>query len=245
MIRYRDGTHLCSYFHRCERFDFVVWTPHLDLALEQGIFSPALYEEKMIFSRLTPVYFTTSIINSLGYKRGMSATEHWVRNVATKKDHVYWASRDSYSIINEYQGVLYQNNLFPTGNDNKSIQTKVAYQYGLSKPTIPQLNKILKTAFFKNGATKVDILRTDVWRYFPRFSPEDSERGILWDILNIQGKYGMWYAGASVIFDSVKSVVEYNKLLVRLMEPVKHTFMDRHWFETHPYEELYDEGLVS
>ena len=32
----------------------------------------------------------------------------------------------------------------------------------------------------------------------------------------------MWYAGSSVIFESVKSVVECNKLFVRLMKPENH-----------------------
>ena len=69
-----------------------------------------------------------------------------------------------------------------------------------------------------NG-TKIDIKFVKPWRYFPRFNPEDVNAGIIWDIVKMQGKYGMWYAGSSVIFESVKSVVEYNELLVRKMKP--------------------------
>ena len=40
------------------------------------------------------------------------------------------------------------------------------------------------------------------------------ESGKLWRILEMQGKYGMLYAGSSVIFESAKSVTEYNEILV-------------------------------
>ena len=33
-----------------------------------------------------------------------------------------------------------------------------------------------------------------------------------------QGMHGMWYAGSSVIFESVPAVMEYNELLLRQME---------------------------
>ena len=34
----------------------------------------------------------------------------------------------------------------------------------------------------------------------------------------MQGKHGIWYAGSSVSFESVKSVVEYNKILLSNMD---------------------------
>lgn len=43
-------------------------------------------------------------------------------------------------------------------------------------------------------------------------------KGYLWRILEMQGKYSMWYIGSSVCFESVKSVIEYNELLVRNMQ---------------------------
>ena len=146
-----------------------------------------------------------------------------MKNVYGKRQHLFWSARDSYSAINGYRGVLYRNNTYPTGNDDKSMRTNVCYQYGTSRTTRYTVNDILKDALKKNGVTKLGILKTITWRYFPRYSPADIQGGILWDTLKIQGKYGMWYAGASVIFESVKSVVEYNKLLVRLMEPIKKT----------------------
>ena len=41
--------------------------------------------------------------------------------------------------------------------------------------------------------------------------------GRLWDIFSMQGKYRTWYLGSSVCYESVKSVMEYNKLIMRQM----------------------------
>ena len=68
-----------------------------------------------------------------------------------------------------------------------------------------------------------------------RWSPEDASNGSHWDVVNmqarrylvmntfelcffLQGVDGIWYAGSSVIFESVPAVMEYNELLLRQME---------------------------
>ena len=70
------------------------------------------------------------------------------------------------------------------------------------------------------NTTNITLAKMIQWRYFPRYSTEDIESGILWRILEMQGKYGMWYTGSSVIFESAKSVAEYNDLLVENMAPI-------------------------
>lgn len=105
------------------------------------------------------------------------------------------------------------------GNDGKKTRTTIGYQYGKRRPTKSQLRRIMKSTLEQMSGTDVDIKLTIPWRYFPRYSPKDMTAGILWDILKMQGKYGMWYSGSSVIFESVKSVVEYNELLVSKMRP--------------------------
>ena len=67
--------------------------------------------------------------------------------------------------------------------------------------------------------TGLEILNTISWRYFPRWSPEDMEQGRHWQVFQIQGQRRMWYAGSSVSFESIRSVMEYNKLLIRQMRP--------------------------
>ena len=65
-----------------------------------------------------------------------------------------------------------------------------------------------------------------------RWSPEDASNGSHWDVFNLQaslssvktlktlaqGVDGIWYAGSSVIFESVPAVMEYNELLLRQMD---------------------------
>ena len=62
----------------------------------------------------------------------------------------------------------------------------------------------------------LEVRRTITWPYFKRYSTTDIEKGVLWDIIDMQGKYGMWYLGSSVSFESVKSVMEYDRMLLRL-----------------------------
>ena len=38
-----------------------------------------------------------------------------------------------------------------------------------------------------------------------------------WDVFQLQGSQGVWYAGSSVSFESLSAVVEYNKLLLGKM----------------------------
>ena len=54
------------------------------------------------------------------------------------------------------------------------------------------------------------------WPYFKRYSTTDIEQGVLWKIIDMQGKYGMWYLGSSVSFETVKAVMEYDRMLIRM-----------------------------
>jgi Ethanolamine utilization protein EutJ (predicted chaperonin) len=66
-------------------------------------------------------------------------------------------------------------------------------------------------------AAEVKVIQKDIWEYFPRFSPQKMASGALWDIFDNQGSRRTWFVGSSVILESVKSVLEYNKLLVSKM----------------------------
>ena len=84
-----------------------------------------------------------------------------------------------------------------------------------SKPYYTELRHVLEETLGNMQATSVSVLHMKSWRYFPRFSNDDLAEGMLWRILEMQGKYGMWYIGSSVSFESVKSVIEYNKMLLK------------------------------
>ena len=67
------------------------------------------------------------------------------------------------------------------------------------------------------GASSVEILRSISWEYFYRWSPQEMQEGRLWDVFSMQGRSRTWYIGSSVSFESIRSVMEYNNLLVRNM----------------------------
>ena len=73
---------------------------------------------------------------------------------------------------------------------------------------------------FKIGseATNVDVLRTINWRYFPRWSPYAMEAGLPWKVFGMQGRRKIWYAGSSVLHESVRAVLDYNNLLLEQMK---------------------------
>merc|ERR1711920_256939 len=60
------------------------------------------------------------------------------------------------------------------------------------------------------GAENLKILWQRPWDYFYHFSQEALERGLLWDILAMQGSSRTFYIGASAIFESVNDVTNYN-----------------------------------
>ena len=75
--------------------------------------------ERKLFSRTTPTFFTTSIVNTENEIRGLSPINYWIDNMVNKRQHSVWAERDSYSSINQYTGPLYANGTFPTGPDDE------------------------------------------------------------------------------------------------------------------------------
>ena len=81
-----------------------------------------------------------------------------------------------------------------------------------------ECNQVLAQHYKNITGYTPDIVTTVRWTpYFPRWSPSQVVEGRLWDIFSMQGKYRTWYAGSSVCYESVKSVMEYNKLLLRQM----------------------------
>ena len=120
----------------------------------------------------------------------------------------------------------YQDDEYEDQNDKERFETQdaqfrqryeVTYQYSRDTPSNPKCKA--RNHFRKMGAN-VGIKTQKIWRYFPHYSSKKLTDGVLWDILEMQGRHKMWYIGSSVCFESLKSVVEYNKLLLSLMEPI-------------------------
>ena len=199
-----------------EYFDFIIWSPEMKTSICR--WRDQIPLERQLLTATNHVYFTTSIVDSENETRGYYPFDIWMDNVGREIQYSVFAQHDSYAEMRpHYKGVLYQNNSLPTGNDGKSRRTNIVYQFGNKATTKQHLKTILIKHFEKLGGTDIKVIKMKTWRYFPHYSPAHMEQGYLWRILEMQGKYGMWYIGSSVSFESVTSVVEYNKLLLRNM----------------------------
>ncbi len=114
VFRRRKGSWLCTRnLRECRFYEFVIWTPELRPSLRK--FHPSYAEERRIFSRMAPVYFTTTLADTEGVKRGQSPIEFWFSNALKKREHSIWVQRDSYATLQGYKGPAYQNGSLPSG----------------------------------------------------------------------------------------------------------------------------------
>jgi hypothetical protein len=138
--------------------------------------------------------------------------EYWLNNVYRKREHSVWARRHSKYVIKGGNC---------TSNIGKNLhESMVSYQMGsrspLGRPIVRR--KFLRHFSLRQGEEDIQVIRKETWNYFPRFSVEQAADGILWKIVENQGDRNTWYTGSSVIFESAKSVIEYNHLMMRRME---------------------------
>ena len=194
-------------------YDFLIWSPEMKSSFP--IWADATDEEIYYFSRPQPAFFTTALVDTVNMTRGTSPIDYWFDNINKKRQHSLWAQRDSYAALSNLHGDLYQKRAYPGGKDGSWTQTAVTYQMGDTAPIYTELSHTLIESLRTLQASSVNVKYMKTWRYFPRFSNHDLEEGMLWRILEMQGKYGTWYIGSSVSFESVKSVIEYNKLLLK------------------------------
>jgi len=175
----------------------------------------ARQEEKSYFRLTHPTWFTTALVDTLGVTKGPTSIDYWLDNINKRRQSSLWAQRDTYAAIRNFTGPDYQQGKLPSGNDGRPIRTTVAYQMTDYPPNRYFLPHKLEYYLRQIGASNIRIHKMKTWRYFPRYSADDLANGVLWRILEMQGKHGMWYIGSSVCFESIKSVLEYNELLLR------------------------------
>ena len=199
-------------------FDFVIWSPEMKSSLKYWLNRTP--EEQSLFSETTSNYLTTALMDSRGVSCGPTPIDYWLDNIVKKREHSVCAKRDSYAAVNCFEGVDYQNGLLPNGTDGQDFRTTVVYAIGKIDPAKSGKNlyNVFRQHFTSIGGRDITLRHLTTWNYFPRYSIRDMADGIIWRILEMQGRYGMWYIGSSVSFESVKSVVEYNKMIVRNMK---------------------------
>ena len=196
-----------------KQFNFIVWSPEMRKSVRHWV-EPS-FDEHQMFLRPTTKYVVKTLIDDIDVRRGTSPVQFnfgAVNNASDHKDSLTIV--DTFGAVNGYSGRMYQINFF-TGS--KEVRSSVFSQYSDTEPVVAVFNNHLRTTLISIGATKVDIKETKVWRYFTHYKHQVVTNGMLWAIIKIQGKKSMWYIGSSVCFDSIKSEMEYNKMLVSNM----------------------------
>lgn len=199
-----------------DRFDFLIITPTMKMMLEQ---MDCRREEAELFSNTHHTYFTTTVLDTdYGVNRPLNPSSMFLSDIGRKVNNLGgWVLRDSFASLMNITGGDYRNGTYPGGPDGKYVQTSVFYQMSKVKQRSSTIYRRL--ARYLKRVLKMNIIGDSVeqiiWSYFPRYSKEDLADGVLWNIYDLQGKYNTWYIGSSVCFESVKSVVEYNLLLLR------------------------------
>ena len=204
---------------KVEEYDFVVWAIPAINSL-WSFTGTDMTKEYELFSKMTHSYFSTSLVDEIGTKRSSAPEDWFYSNIVNKTSNIVWANRDSYSVLNNIHGPSYEQGLNETAGDGKEDRTMVFYQYSNSEemPLTKDLMCKLRKHLVSMGVTSYSVVDQYKWLYFPRFTQQQTEEGNHWKMLDIQGKKKVWYIGSSVSFESVKSVVEYNLLLINRME---------------------------
>lgn len=190
----------------------MIWSPDLKQSIR---YWDAFDDENYYFSRSRPTWFTTSIVDTEGATKGPAPIDYLFDNIILKRQDSFWAQRDSYPALRDCIGERYQSGKCQAGDDDRNVRTTVTYQMSDRPPYRVELIRNLRESLKNINATCINIQRMITWRYFPRYSSFDMEHGILWRILEMQGTHGMWYIGSSVSFESVKSVIDYNALILK------------------------------
>lgn len=158
------------------------------------------------------------MVNVNNTPRSSSPINWYFEHIKSKKEAEVWASRDSYAVLKNYAGFSYYHGVTPTGNDEEKFRSSVFYQYGREEHTERFLQSKLSLELKEIGVKNCSVVEMVQWPYFNRFSQECIETGCHWRVLDLQGRNKIWFIGASVSFESVKSVSEYNMLLLSRME---------------------------
>jgi len=186
-------------------FDFVVVTCAIPEIL--SVFD-ATKEEKTIFEALKPVSLVTHLIDA-------NDPDDQKRPGITTFPLGY--SIDSqgspYGIVNSSKAIWQESKK----NEESGKISYVTYQlldHALADGELKKVTEQMTTALTKFGLENIDVVAVRPHTYFYHFNSAAIAKRYPWKILEMQGARNTWWAGASVSFESVNDVVNYNKMLV-------------------------------
>ena len=209
MIHYKNN----SSKNEVKTCDFLIWTPPMPDLLKQ--LTNARIEEKELFTNLTPHYFGSSLMRARGTIRNRPVA-YYRTNLLKNTNLAVSADMDMEAAFNYDDS----NMTIYNGMSNMSRITTVL-QLSNQHSTNVKFNTAARMFYEKNfNSTDIELFKTIIWPYMYKWNRDDVANGNHWKVFDIQGKNRTWYAGASVCFESVKSVMEYNNLLLRQLDTI-------------------------
>lgn len=202
-----------------DNFDFLILSPSMNSLFDVVDFN---VHELKIFTQLRHLYFVKSLINSMKPgKRSLAPIDLFPYKLEQAEYTVY-RSYNTHQVENNVTGIDYQlGRRENTDPDGRTYESVLYSHVGKANPWDKQVDAYIQNQIYQHlrDFNKVNprIVEQIKWNfYFPNYPPGVDSDTALWDILDMQGRYNTWYIGASVSFDYIEGVIEYNHLLLRL-----------------------------
>lgn len=198
-----------------EKCDFLIWTPPMPELLN-GLLTP-FKEEIDLFSTLSSHVFVATLMKEKGVIRNRPIT-YYQESVDKKIDGGVVADGSLEDALN-YCEKGCPKTIDDYSRNNGSQRHITVLQLGREAVSEARSNEIARAHYEKGfNASSLEFLNTKTWEYFYKWSPDEVAKGNHWKVFNIQGLHRTWYAGSSVCMETIKSVLEYNELLLRQMK---------------------------
>jgi hypothetical protein len=199
-----------------EKCGFLIWSPPMP-QLVNYLSNPAQREHEL-FTPLSCHGVVASVMRAKGTVRN-NPFAFYRESLENKIDGGIVADMDVEATLN-YCETNCNLNLEKYNSMSSSSRVITVFQL-LRNATNSLNNNVSLTNHYKNhfNAMDMEIISSVSLDYLYRWNSSEMVKGNHWKVFEMQGNYRTWYIGASVSFESVNSVMEYNKLLLRQFQP--------------------------
>ena len=199
-VTYQEGR--CDL--KSEGFGFLILFPDMSLVKRYMTFQP---DEKITLSETEHAYYTVSLVDHpLSVTRSESPIDRFLFNTPRYNESTVYVTRDSFATLNYIVGDNYTRGPFPDGKDGKPLATSIVHQLSRGNPEYGDTAQEKLRKHFRDGmhvGDNFNVISNVTFSYFPRYSADALTRGVLWDIVDMQGRYNTWYIGSSVSCECV------------------------------------------
>ena len=208
------------------KYEFVICTGDMKSVLQamswknEGVNAGPFPEEYNNFLRVNGGWYKTTVLaDTTGLTRGGTPVDVFVDNIENKRNGPF-KMVDAYALSQQQTNeTLYRAGNYTKNNDGSQFRTVQITHY--TREPVANIAELQNDYFgeIERNFDVVDVQFSGFKSSYvnPRFTSRDITNSMIWKILAMQGKYGMWYIGPSVIHESLNSQFLYNELLVMMM----------------------------